>query len=401
MPLLKRLRNISLILHRCLRSKRHPSFNTWMLFSKLLRDEDLPTLKLFGYHQEIKTPLSSLETYTLPLTSHSFEFITSLTINTTFSVPELVKISNLTNLGVLEITHNPLAGALIPVSDRLIRAWHFAALNDDKFKVLRILKLWNHTDVTIESLSYLNSFPALALYEVSGCGFKSGAKSEAKLLGWRATKKTDVYTLLEAACVSRAMALQRILGKEFKALMRPGGPKSEHQLEIRKLPRSELAPFLAGLKSEPDVKQSKTNDTSSDEDVSDARSHGESMWTSDSPFTAYSRIGELRNDTDLVRAGLNVHESATLAGHELITPVAMASLSLGRPYTYGSANVSDLAFFRIKDPKDDPGFNTRHEPPAAENSKSNTDTTLPEKRRKVEVMKSKKKNIDDVLHSFR
>lgn len=136
-------------------------FNTWSIFSKLL-SRDASTMNLLRYHQKIENPSCHLGVYTGPLTSKSFNFITSLSITTSCPVPDLVKLSTVTNLGILEII-NTKGVEYIAVGDRLLRSWHIAAVENKAFTVLRILRLWRHEGLTEKSLSYLNGFPALAV----------------------------------------------------------------------------------------------------------------------------------------------------------------------------------------------------------------------------------------------
>jgi hypothetical protein len=118
-------------------------FNTWSIFSKLIGKHDLSDPDLTHYKHTIAHPKSTLDIYITTLASPSFDFITSLTITYNFAIPDLLKLSSITNLGVLKIVHcspTPAQG----VSDYVMRAWHLAALNDGAFRVLRILKLWGH-----------------------------------------------------------------------------------------------------------------------------------------------------------------------------------------------------------------------------------------------------------------
>jgi hypothetical protein len=436
-----------------------------MIFSKLLHDGDFPTLSLFRYRQAIETPLSPLHVYTEPLTSHSFEFITSLSINTIFTVPELVKLSQITNIGVLEIIHNTRSDPdrkipPSPVSDRLIRAWHFAALNDGKFRVLRILKLRNHEEVTSKSLTYLNSFPALALFDVRECGFNPEAKTDAKRLGWKATLEPNVLALLEAACVERAMILQQSLGVEPRPLRKASARQLWDGSKTRKIARSEVASFLIRPESvvpgEPLVDNKEYSRIQKELDRSQSRrkcpkdlrwdimdnylrsgSRAQETWEFTS-YTSFSRIGELRNDTDLANAGLNIRESAILVGNEIVTPVPVVSLRLGSPKSFPSLSESAhkpfysslhedvsslkfareqspirsgryLSFIRIKLPQYEKNSNEPHHQSLDDEAKIHLDTVVPagpsqagpSKRRKVGVMKSRKMNLGDVLNSFR
>jgi hypothetical protein len=176
-------------------------------------------LNLFRYRQAIQDPVPSLEVYTKPVISETFDFLTNLSITTAFSIPDLVRLSSIKNLGALEIVNpqeqNTDSGATpfaVGVGDRIIRAWHEAAVKDRAFPVLRILKLRNFKALTSKSLIYLNSFPSLAVFDVAGCGFALESKIDAQRLGWRVTIDGDILGLLEAACVERAVLMQEPLG---------------------------------------------------------------------------------------------------------------------------------------------------------------------------------------------
>jgi hypothetical protein len=122
------------------------------------------TLDLLCYKQTIRDPRSPLEVYTIPLNAPSFDFITFLSITNTYPIADLIKLSKIVNLGVLEILNvrTIQVDGGVGVGDRLIRAWYMAALDENAFQVLRILRLWNHEDLTEKSFVYLNSFKSLA-----------------------------------------------------------------------------------------------------------------------------------------------------------------------------------------------------------------------------------------------
>ncbi|KAF4631194.1 hypothetical protein G7Y89_g6935 [Cudoniella acicularis] len=336
------------------------SFNTWMIFSKLLHQVEGSTLSLLRYRQAIQKPTSPLHVYTMPITSKTFDFITSLSITTIFSLPDLVKLSQVTNIGVLEIINttgmktrsSSSDKASQPVSDRLIRAWHFAALDENAFKVLRILRLWNHRELTSKSLEYLNSFPALALYDVRGCAFSLDAKIDAKRLGWKPTIEANVLGLLEAACVERAVLMQSSLGIETKPVRKSRACQIPDGAKVRRIPRSEVPSFLtrpeASLPGEALIERESFHRIQANLDII-AQHHPEKAIKDNrwkimdrhvfsksraletwefTTYTSFARIGELRNDTDLSRAGVDVGDQV-LVGNELVNSVPLVSLRLG------------------------------------------------------------------------
>lgn len=436
-------------------------FNTWSIFSKILNDSDTPTLDLMRYHQAIPTPNCPLQTYTNPVTSKSFDFITSLSITVSFPIPDLIKLSGVVNLGVLEII-NTRGYEDITVGDRLIRAWHEAAVSDGAFSVLRIMKLWNHEGLTSKSLIYLDSFPSLAIYDVQGCGFDFGAKIEARRLGWQPTLDNNMLGLLEAACLKRAAAMQATLGTE---------DKSHHEFEeklcdgtnVRRMPRAHVPAFLVQKLDKPAVKSEASpmernfdrlgNAHHQDQikggrwGVHDRQRISKTQAWDLTAYKSFARIGELRNDTDLFRAGVVIGDQA-VAGNELVNSVPMASLRLGPPSPswlqppptnsidskYLSSSISrgassvlfpehgwkqhpisatsslrGLAFIRIRTPpladivsrsegerecfltagsKNEPGLT-----PAPAQS-------APLKRHASSILRNKKRRLDDVLNSF-
>jgi hypothetical protein len=335
-------------------------FNTWMIFSQVLNEGETSTLNLLRYRQAIKTPRSPLHIYTEPLTSKSFDFLTSLSITTSFPMPDLVKLSSITNLGILEIVnptktkgHESLDGPFPKIGDRLIRAWAQAALNHGAFSVLRILKLWNHQDLTSNSLVYVNSFPALAVYDVQGCGFDLRAKVDARRLGWKSTLDTNILGLLEAVCVERAMLMQVPLGLDFKSLRRASSQQLWDGAKIKRMPRADVPKFLTRAdnatpgqppKPFPYVTYREFQEYLDQEVRNNARVQKLRWRALDwglfqkfaaletwefRNYTTFARIGEVRNDQDLQRAGVIIGDQAVI-GDELVSSVPMVSLRLGQ-----------------------------------------------------------------------
>jgi hypothetical protein len=329
------------------------SLDVWKAFSKLLNHRGETTLRTMRYRETLEFPKSPLQTYTSPLTSISFEFITILSITVPFSLPELVKLSDIPNLGVLEIV-NTSQEAQHTVNDRLIRAWNIAAFNDGAFKVLRILRLWKHIDVTSQSLAYLNSFPALGVYDVRGCGFNLQSPIQARRLGWKPTADRNIVNLLHAACVERALYLQEKLGLPAKSIRRAAAKQLWDGAKVSHLSRGDVAAFLTrdetsrpgtpahgqrfddmnrmvdslqndnpGL--EPEIKKHRWSHI----DRSMFRETNLLMTWEFQLYSAYARLGELRDDRDLERAGLDISNQAVV-GTELVNSVPMVSIRLGR-----------------------------------------------------------------------
>ncbi|KAF8866211.1 hypothetical protein BDZ45DRAFT_735500 [Acephala macrosclerotiorum] len=310
-------------------------FHTWRVFSALLREED-KTLRMRRYREQLQTPKSPLQYYAKPLTSTSFEFLAYLGITTTFTIPDLVRLSELKNLVALEIV-NEDAQFQHSVSDRLLRTWSSAAENEASFQVLRILKLWNFKEVTNVSLGYLNFFPALAVYDVSGCGLDMRGGIKPLAHGWKATVDSDLLGRLQAACVKRADILREKLGKEVKAVKKVHAQQLSEDSLVSMLPRTDVPGFLTG-----------------DEMATTTRVKAAKTWDY-SVYTTVCRIGELRNDIDLVRAGIEIGEQPFIE-NELICPLPIVSLRLGPTPSClkkssgkdATIKVQHLTFSRIK-----------------------------------------------------
>ncbi|KAH8661435.1 hypothetical protein BGZ60DRAFT_381263 [Tricladium varicosporioides] len=445
------------------------SFNTWMIFSKLLCRGEGASLGLLRYRQNFQKPTSPLIVYTVPITSQSFEFITSLSITTTFSVPDLVKLSHITNLGVLEVISNDgVRGGnekvSLPVSDRLVRAWAIAASDEGAFKVLRILKLWYHEDLTSKSLAYLNDFPALALYDVRGCTFDLEAKTHAKSLGWKATTEANVLDLLEAACVERAVLMQTSLGVETKPVRKQSARQLWEGSKIRRIARSEVPLFLTrpetAIPGEPLMEHEsfsriqasldKLESHHADKSIKDNRwkimdrhvfskSRAAETWEFNT-YTCFARIGELRNDSDLARAGVDVGDQV-LVGNELVNSVPMVSIRLGetpsvlqpssassahKPFyssmyedsavsslkydrERASSSTRTLSFIRIKVPPTQQRSEPSSSQPSSDKPEEYTKKSAPSGKlqkkgppmRQGSIMKNKRRKIEEVWNSLR
>jgi hypothetical protein len=141
-----------------------------------------------------------------PIVSESFHWITHLSIsNVIFSRTELVNLSKLVNIGALDILASPRCPrtSLDTMEDGIIRAWSRAATEDGAFSKLRVLMLRYHTEVTPRSLEYINCFPSLMLYNVTGCSITTKSEGKANKLGWTCEAGKD---LLEALQRDKEMA---------------------------------------------------------------------------------------------------------------------------------------------------------------------------------------------------
>ena len=414
------------------------SFYVWSIFSKILR-QNTELLGLLKYHEEIEYPKCSLETYTDPLTSGAYDFLTSLSITAAFPIPDLLKLSAVKNLGTLEII-NTQGSEYFAVGDRLLRSWQHAAVEKGAFPVLRILRLWKHESLTQKSLAYLDGFPALALYDVRGCSFAAGSKIEATLVGWKAILETDIPGLLGESCAKRALRMREKLGVDVKTCLKFSSERLWDGAKVRRIPRAGVPLFLAERAVSTDAVDSETKGNAGNKEKKPqnaelptskpSQSHSAEVqnitWDLAS-YQCFARIGELRNDTDLVRAGVIVGDQA-LVGDELINSIPMVSLRLGEsPSWLESSSLRDrasnnkwdwadkprlarssrrgLAFIRIKVPPKvfvskggDFDSSTGLRDPAGLETRS---TKLPPVRCEASgVVPNKKRKIEDVLSSF-
>jgi hypothetical protein len=324
-----------------------------------------------SYRQTIQNPKSPLYIYANPLSSKTFDFITSLSITVTFPVPDLVKLSNITNLGILEIIKPSRSKPeLSQVGDRLIRAWHQTASKDGVFPVLRILRLWNHEYVTGQSLIYLNSFPALTVYDVSGCGFGYDTIPQAQKLGWDLVVNENLLEGFEAACI-------------FESPGRPNHQSRSSSNKRRKEQSGEAMKNLQTLTSR--VQLSAVGKANTREHIL---------------RKIFSRVGELRKDADLVKAGVNTGDQTTV-DNTLVNLVPMASLRLGQPY-YSTPTSEALSFIRIKLPSEaNAPIQGGHSEAALNKAPESThmcNSTL--KQQRQGVTRNKKRKLDDLINSF-
>ncbi|MCJ1224154.1 hypothetical protein MMC12_000798 [Toensbergia leucococca] len=127
----------------------------------------------------------SLADYTKPTVSLSLRWITFLTLsNVICSRTDLVKLSQLTNLGALTIGK----GVGCPESnfdDGIIRSWSRAATEADAFSMLRVLTCCSQKDITTKSFVYLKQFPSLTFFNVEDCDLCSGDQMKIETLGWK------------------------------------------------------------------------------------------------------------------------------------------------------------------------------------------------------------------------
>ncbi|KAI9052558.1 hypothetical protein LZ554_003901 [Drepanopeziza brunnea f. sp. 'monogermtubi'] len=334
------------------------------------------------------------------------------------------------------------------------------SINKGAFPVLRILKLWNHIELTSKSLLYLNSFPILALYDIRGCNLGADARAKAQSLGWKPSQDPSTLALYEAACVERAVRLRVIAdGHNIEPIRRAASQQLDDSKTISRLPRKEVAAFLTNpSRSLRQPKPSRAGRRWSEiqQDIDSLVEHVEPPPLFD-PFefadfnrdqmagrrptyvkqkwdfdlcTIFSRIGELRSDRDLSRAGLDIGDQA-VADNELVNSIPMVSLRLGHSPSYllssrinnkikslygtpkvarkkpqPAPDIRDITFIRIKAPRaEDQRSPTVEEEEVVEGFDDNvlkrsTSAMSTVKQRSTKFLQSKKMKLGDVLGSF-
>jgi hypothetical protein len=341
------------------------SFHSWRVLSKALRVEEDVTLGMLHYSKTIKSPDSPLQVYIKPLISKTFDFITALSISFACTVVELVQLTEISNLGILEIINSDLLGKNPSgVRDIVLRAWSREADKNGAFSVLRILRLWNHEDLTGKSLQYIRSFPALALFDVRNCGIKNDEKTvrEAEKLGWMTLCGIDLLAVLEEKCnEKRKMAgdsplIFEAAERRFTKALWPGS-------RVHRVARSDVQSFLAQSGTNSDNSPSHNNQLLNNDHIRWATNsslnaaavrwpdyvkedaEGDEEWASlswdifcstkdkepwESNYAAcWTRIGEIHEDQDLILAGVKGIEQQTFVGPHLVSPVPVAYIRLG------------------------------------------------------------------------
>ncbi|KAH0542371.1 hypothetical protein FGG08_003216 [Glutinoglossum americanum] len=217
------------------------SFHIWRVFVTVYHEEE--EMALMYHRQSIIKPSIPLDGYVKPIVSESFHWITHLSIsNVIFSRPELVNLSKLVNIGALDILASPRYPQSLrdTMEDSIVRAWSRAATGEGAFSKLRVLMLRYHTEITPRSLEYINCFPSLMLYNVTGCNITAMSEAKAHKLGWTCETGED---LLEA--LQRDKEMSRSWDLPILACFRRAGVlESLDQSKIEPVKRIDNLPVL-------------------------------------------------------------------------------------------------------------------------------------------------------------
>ena len=302
------------------------------------------------------------------------------------------------------------------VSDRVVRAWHTAASNEGAFQVLRIMKLWGWDEVTNNSLPFLNSFPSLSLYDVWNCGLGPDAELRAHQVGWSMIKFQDAIQFLDEKCSERVSSMNKVKKDRNKIAPVYSQPLWDAS-SVRRIHRSEVSTFLiqrdslmgngSSTKLDPYSKKPKLSEIKESSRRIGKRGEREARKDKSSQiqapetwdyrtYTTFSRIGELREDLDLAKAGVAIGQQAIVT-NQLINSVPLVSLCVGSTDPIMSKpKVDSLVFVRIQVPEKKVVRVEKNPPMASQFGKK----VKPPKRSGHSVNNVKKRNLDDLLGSF-
>lgn len=175
-------------------SSKLDSIRIWKVFATAYLGQDDESLN--RKEHVILRPEGSFTSYTVPLISSSFHWITFLTLSfITCSRTDLLQLSRLVNLGVLSICEKVTCPE-IGLDDSIVRSWGRAAAESDAFSMLRVLACRSQREITPRMLNYLNDFSSLALFAVEDCNIGPQDKRLALSLGWQYKTGVDLSKFL-------------------------------------------------------------------------------------------------------------------------------------------------------------------------------------------------------------
>ena len=139
-------------------SSQLDSLRIWLIFASAYPGK----ARFKDKHYRIYRIRTSFSNYVNPLISSSLEWITLLTLShINCSRTDLVKLSRLTNLGVLTIGPDISGSINDSCDDGIVKAWSQAAEESNAFGVLRVLAFRSQPKITVKIFDYLLRFPSL------------------------------------------------------------------------------------------------------------------------------------------------------------------------------------------------------------------------------------------------
>ncbi|KAI1458552.1 hypothetical protein F4805DRAFT_117391 [Annulohypoxylon moriforme] len=324
-------------LHAFMGCSRHLTINQ----RKYANHKSLPKT-VFKYHRIVKEAVSPLSKFTEPLMYKPFDFIVHLTItgrNAHFETHELLSLTELKNLGVLEIVQpqpSKDASEFPRVNDSVLKVW---AESEDPFPLLRVLRIWGEHFTTHRSLEYLDKFPALRVYDVAGRRDDWLDSWDGKGLGpsWKKIKYRWGWSLLRAITeVVEELSTLSIYGDTVKAyglieywkdsFEAPGTqryyydpPESRVKMRIGEDEAAKLRETVSAGEDKMETFRDHLRDGDNDENV---RRHA---WG----YILYCHIGRLTGNKDLVNRGMHNPQESFVLEDNLIPPRPYIEVNLG------------------------------------------------------------------------
>ena len=151
-------------------SIRGESFHAWRTMASSHGD-NFNTLN-YRYYIEMRRPPRPFTDYFPGITSLSLEWLTCLRISPKYvDKAAMVKIANITNLAILDLSDNLASVDLSPsqFDERIMKTWAELALQGGAFKQLRALLFGWQPSLSTWVFKYLNAFPALRLVVGTAC----------------------------------------------------------------------------------------------------------------------------------------------------------------------------------------------------------------------------------------
>lgn len=385
-------------------SFRGVCLQAWKTFSKLLlQEDDDKNLGLYRFRQHICRPDDDLKHYIRPLTSPTVEFITQLTIsgNCSFTTNELLHLTEIKNLGVLELIQpaDELLATFPDVNDSLVRGW---AEQPNAFPLLRILRIWGNQSVTQQSLHWVTKFQSLVMYDVMGSRDDwESAYHLAAEEGWQVSQPRSgledsllqylmLFSPQQELPLKRLKVLARNIDTDLVSLC------SDPRCAIKFVPHGEAPPLMDYL-TDP-AKVSRASSCNPDTALREARAcHGIAFeaWA----FWLYSLVGQLTADQDLDSQDMKP-ELQTVVGPFVLPSKPMACLFLGHSGRGGiSAKPSYVrgGLFSTKAYT----FTRQEMIPEASPAATSTATDVPApKEPRMGFKHNKRRRLDDILKSF-
>lgn len=364
---------------------------------------------MYRFRQHVCHPGHNLPSYTRPLTSLSTEFITHLVISggCTFSTSEMLCLTEIKNLGVLEIIQpaDELQMVFPQVTDRLIRGW---TETENPFPLLRVLRIWGDRSTTQESLQWVSRFPSLALYDVMGSREDwTNPHEHALKAGWEPANPSAMkddsllgYLMLcvqsQEGYVQNGRNLVKTVDADLISLC------SDSRCAIKFVEHGQAPGLLEYLS---DAAKSYMPSWDMDAAVRDGRSC-QGMAFEAWAFWLYSFLGQLSQDRDLKGSDVQP-ESQAVAGPFVLPSKPFASLFLGHSGRGGISSkpsyvsrglfaVKRFTFTRPSAIREMEPKQTREvlkdEVPKKNTSQSTRKSTNPRQKKRM--------RLDDVLGSF-